>query len=191
MTTPPKPDRTVNVFVPIAVAVIALVGVIITAVVNTSGDGTHTTTASPSPTMTPSPTRTPFEPSVRTVSWGSRNVRPPPRVELHFRGTAVLRPPRHEVLILARFNPTSEEYVPSPLAKTKADGSWEVIWPLPKPPEFVEYYAAVAMHDIIPCPLKPCAVLTLAPLDLDELRKSGPKARSVIAAAPVTIPPDL
>jgi len=90
------------VIVPIAVAVLGLVGVVIAAFISSWGDNeTDESAGQTSANHGPS--------SVQVVSFESREVPPPPQVELVFKGNAIEVLDQHYVFILVRLSDADNE----------------------------------------------------------------------------------
>lgn len=137
------------------------------------------------------------QPSVQIISWGSREVGPPPQMELVFKGKATGVLDQQHVFILARLSdadnelaehaatlsPQKESYIVSPPAQWSADNTWTVTWLLPRLPA-TAYYTAVLAE-------VPAIGGTDTPDPLDELRAelsvAGPESWWVIAEEEVDI----
>ncbi|HEU4542293.1 MAG TPA: hypothetical protein VFR23_14280 [Jiangellaceae bacterium] len=178
------------VLVPITVAVLGLVGVVIAAFISSWGDSETDKSADQTPTNHgPS--------SVRVISWESREVPPPPQVELVFKGKATEVLDQHYVFILVRLgdadnelsenaamlSPKGHNYVVSPPAQWGADNTWTVTWQLPRLPESAYYTAVLAEV--------PAMGGSDLPNPLDELRAelgvAGPKSWTVKAEEEIDI----
>jgi hypothetical protein len=146
-------NQIATVVVPIVVAVIGLIGVIIASIIASQDNGNGAdggqTTEDPQPH------------SIQVVGWVSRNVEPPPRVELQFRGQSVGLKTGEQIFILAEFADQPEAEAPveppaealinplknydtSPPAILKDDGTWIVTWVLEGPPAYASYTAVIA-----------------------------------------------
>jgi len=139
------------VIVPIAVAVLGLVGVVIAAFISSWGDSeTDESAGQTSTNHGPS--------SVQVVSFESREVSPPPQVELVFKGKAAEVLDQHYVFILVRLSdadnelaehaatlsPNEHNYVVSPPAQWGVDNTWTLTWLLPRLPTSAYYTAVLA-----------------------------------------------
>jgi hypothetical protein len=131
------------------------------------------------------------------MSWESRDVPPPPKVELVFRGKATMVDDLYNVFILARFgdvenglaqhgatqSPKGNGYALSPPALWSANGTWTVIWPLAERPASAYYTAVLAEVPAIGGEDPPDALDVL----IAELSLSGPESYTVIAQEEVFI----
>jgi hypothetical protein len=186
------------VVVPITVAVLGLVGVVIAAIITSQGD------AGDNPTITATDERANQTPSkhspssVQVISWESREVPPPPQVELVFRGKATGLFDLYDVFILARLSdadkglaqhgatlgPKGTNYAVSPPAEWSTDGRWTVTWPLPRLPVSAYYTAVLAEVPAIGGEDPPDPVDELRA----ELSVSGPESWTVKAQEEIYIP---
>jgi hypothetical protein len=180
----PKPRYDLaTVVVPFVVAVLALAGVVIAALINAGDDTPSTGNGGPT------------TPSVQIVIWGSRTIGPPPRLLLQFRGKSSGLGSGSRVFVLAQFGrrphvPSAHReldvgYHVSPPAHPEPDGSWEITWELSDVPESASYQAVTARA----APAYTCIQPPCGPPTEILLRESGPNASIVTAVDRADTPP--
>jgi hypothetical protein len=174
-------------------ALVAAVASIIVAFVsvqqNSSPSPDPTTLPVPISSILPSstiPKKLASGPIIGIRSWTERPTPPPPGKRYTFKGIVNNKPDRAFIVVLAQQQPSpsagathSPRWLISPLATVADDGTWTVVWHLPRPPADVRWTAVVLDYGECPGP-GACGGNPFS-----DLEGAGPKGWAVTAATTV------
>jgi hypothetical protein len=154
-------DRWSTVVVPLAVALLALVGVIAGAIISSRGGGGASTSTTTSLAISAAPGSPNETPKVELLGFAIQNVPPPPTVELLFSGNVAGLASDDQILVLGKLpEPTGSSvnapddagastvksparYGTSPAAVRETSGAWHVRWRVQSATEYTSYTAVV------------------------------------------------
>lgn len=158
-----------------AIAAVASIIVALIGVPHGGSTGVSTTPPSVSPGVsaaTPSGSGSLPKISVVITSLSEQSVPPPPGRLYVWSGTVLNQPTGSSIYIIAKRpgapqtpSQSSPAWLVSPPASVLKNGTWTLMWVIPKPPSAVQWIAVIWIQTIAPCPSPGCGLNNLGPND--------------------------